>query len=250
MSPRSYRWAILIIGVVGINMASIGAAARSEFPAPLVVFAYALLFSEAGLIAVWSGVSAARWWIRAVGHSTAFIAAVFAAEGVRGTHGYYGDWIGLFASQSLAISGPLLGARLFGLRLGRNTDDVRAAPLQFTLRHLFIGTTILACLLGLGRAIYPLLVDGNNALEMCLLGSGFAAVALIAAWAAFGGGAPGVKLVVLIVTAVAVGWLFAMLEPPNDLIPIIALVVAHTALLALSLLLFRRAGYRLIRRRE
>lgn len=182
MPRRLFRFALLVVIVAAVNGMSIRLAAANKFPTPQEVIAYALLFAEVGLIAVWSGLSAALWWMRVAGHSTVVVAAVFVAEQAHANHG---GWLALFAVQSIAITGPLLLARWMGLRLTMNVDVAGGAPFQFSLHHLFIGITAFAVLLGIGRVLYPLLRSysrpaSNIAFEACVLGSGFAVVTLIA----------------------------------------------------------------------
>lgn len=160
----------------------------------------------------------------------------------------------LFAVQSVSITGPLLLARLAGLRLARKSEFAHHVPLQFTLRHLFAGITAFAVVMGVGRVFYPLLTNTRHsrsiAVEACLLGSGFALMALIATWTALGTGQRNAKLFVLVVTTLAVGSLVAAItgRPAiTDQIAIVSLVVLQAVLLSAALAAFRRAGYRLIR---
>lgn len=252
MPRRLFRFALLVVIVAAVNGMSIRLAAVSRFPTPQEVFAYALLFAEVGLTAVWSGLSATSWWTRVAGHSTVVVAAVFVAARVHANHG---DWLALFAVQSIAITGPLLLARCMGLLLTRSVDVAGGDPFQFSLRHLFIGMTAFAVLLGLGRVLYPLLRSysrpaGNIAFEASVLGSGFSVVALIATWTALGTGRRSLKLLVFVVTTFAVGSLVAAItgRPAiTDQIAIVSLVVLQAVLLSAALAAFRRAGYRLIR---
>lgn len=255
MLRSASRCAPIVLVVAAMNGIAIPFAAASNFPAPQEVFAYALLFAEVGLVAVWSGLSLVSWWMRVAGHASAVVAAVAAAETVHANHG---AWLALFAAQSIGITGPLLVARWLGLRLTRSIEVARGAPLQFSLRHLFISMTAFAVLLGVGRVLYPLLRSysrpaGNIAFEACALGAGFAAVALIATWTALGTGGRIVKLLVFVFATFAVGCLFAAIEPGSRVshqIAIIAIVVLQATMLACALAAFRRAGYRLIRLRD
>lgn len=252
MNPRPFvRRALLVLAITALNVSSAGLAVVSDFPAPQVVFAYALLFAEVGLIAIWSGLSAMRWWVRAAGHLAVFAAAVTATESM---HGNAGGWFLLFTLQSVSITGPLLLARFAGIRLARSIDVAHGVRLQFTLRHLFIGMTTCAVLLGIGRALYPVLRSGsrparNVAFEACLLGIGFASVALIATWVALGTGGKSVKLLVFVIAMVAVGILFAAIEPGTP-VAIITMVILQATMLTSALAAFRRAGYRLMRLRD
>jgi len=127
--------------------------------------------------------------------------------------------------------------------------------LQFSLRHLLILVTIAAILLAVGRSARTVLGEYNPSFEimqtlafMGLLILCFTSITLATIWATLGFGSPPARVVGVIISAFLVGVLF-WYSSGNSIgsfwrMPV--QMVGATAFAIGSLLLVRRAGYRMV----
>jgi hypothetical protein len=170
--------------------------------------------------------------------------------------------------------------RLSGFRLTVLTENQAQSQspantnpaLQFSIRHVFIGTTILALLLGLAKAgdlltaKFAQRLNGDSTFFVFSVASGTAIVLLVALWAALGRGNRLVRATVAIVLPLGIGgaiawycvtigrpqlfvvnspyWMFVWYETGYWWI---GFMVLTATLLASSLIIFRTLGYRLVR---
>jgi hypothetical protein len=141
----------------------------------------------------------------------------------------------------------------FSTETDRADREPHDSPMQFTLRQMFSWTIAVAMVAGLFRLVFRpsdfrpgmgtiLLADG----AMCL---GCGVVALAATWATLGRRHPGRRLLAVVmlsgVAAMVILWLFSA---PDDVVLIVTGWAALASLLtSVGLLLFRRAGFRMVR---
>jgi hypothetical protein len=212
------------------------------FPDPRLVVAYALLFAQASVGAIWLAIGSSVVRVRIVAH-LALLAFLYV--GLSALHDNRGQWLQLLAIQTSAVTGPLLVGRWYGLRLRVTSSAAAEQPWQFTLKHVFVLTTVCAVVLGLARSI-PHWTLSNDLAEAALIGGGFALMALVAAWVAIGSGRWFFKLMALPVVTLLVGWLLAALEGGNTG-GLMALVFCQMLFLVGWLGVLRRCGFRLVR---
>lgn len=208
----------------------------------------ALAFSQISLAAIWAGLGAGRFVLR-------FIAAIAVAGGWLGLLSWVGpnatELLGLLGLQMLCVCGPLLLARVFGIRLTRGDQTpLDHRPLQFGIAHIMAWTTVVAAMMGLARVI-PL--PSQNAVRELMLGPIFATLALLAVWAALGTSHVGLRLLVVLLASPLLGLgAYKMLTPPQapQEFPLeFALMTGlQGVLLAGSLWIFRLGAYRLTRK--
>lgn len=224
-----------------------------------------LAFAQVSLVAVWVGFAGTSLPWRLVG--LIIVIALWAAleAMTRGPAGpfhtsfqTYGT-VSLLA-QAITVLGPLVIARLAGVRLGTTTDVLSPpeAPgnrrrWQFSLGYLFSWLTVVAVTLGLlnwtidYHQVVPLtFLLWEETMALSLAG---AAIALPAVWTALGTGRPAWRLGLLCVTtltAMAIYTLWIEVDPWPD-----AILVCFVQVLWLlaSLGVCRVAGYRIAFRR-
>jgi hypothetical protein len=246
-SARPIPFMLIAAGLVA-DVIAVSLGIGAVFPAPSLLIAYGLIFSQVGLAAIWVGLSTSRFWMR-IGLMTVVVAAAFYA-----TNSLHESaaWLGVFSVQSLAIIAPLLVLRRGGLRLQIVTASVDARPWQFTLRHLFGATTICGLLLLAVRGLQPWVNRHDLLHQGCLLGAGFALIGLVETWACLGAGRWPSKLVAVPTLSALVGWLFIVLDGNGNVrsrFGIMALVLFQSLLLTASLTVMRARRHRLIFRR-
>ena len=147
------------------------------------------------------------------------------------------------AIMSLAIRAWL--ARLVDTtKLGR---PVVAEGLQFSIRHLLILTLIVACLMGLGRLLFPwfenlYLIGDFVAYSVC-----FIAVGISSLWAMLGISHVVGRIAVVLALAVASAFIPAFVVGRGDFAFWAVMMLAESIFVLASLFVARWLGYRLIR---
>lgn len=234
-------------------------------PASINVLFTALIGSELGLLGLCLAAAVAQPANRsrstfAIGAATLWVwlLAFFALGAVKPSPPSPPALI-LWLAPVVSLASWAFGFALWawGVRLIRvgNSSDALIEAFQFTIRHLFWLTGLVAVLLGVGRAIRAVVTRDRGAL--IYEGAAVAVVAVVAAaivltslWSALGGGRPAWRLPVALAVAAASGTVPAFYF---DLPKLAYLVLAVIAVLlsfitAESLLVARHCGYRLVRK--
>ena len=162
------------------------------------------------------------------------------------------------------IALPLFLIRLRRIHLALFSSEAPppGSDLQFTLRHMFLWTSAMAVLLAIGHFMHPLATMRGASLRshgppivdmiviMAVIVFCLASPALVAVWACLAVGKPAVRLLIAFFAALLIGVL-----PPyyfdgtgRDYAAWCATATLQLVIIATSLLIFRRLGYRLIRR--
>ena len=191
-------------------------------------------------------------------HSQVDLAAIWLAVGEAGSAGRLltcgfvllvpailfddGSFLLLSCWQMFSIWFPLFTARSYGMRivqLSERAENTELAPMQFQLRQLFLGITVVGVLLGL----IPVLIqqDIPPGAGIFLMG----AIGLVTVWAVFASGMAALRIGAPIATAFVVGVSIASATGANDHIFIIGSMLLQMLLVAAPLGLFRWYGYRL-----
>jgi hypothetical protein len=240
---------IIVLGVIlgaVADVVAIGYGTGKSFPHPAVVVGYALLFAQASAAAIWLGIGSDSVVLRLVAH-LAILVGIYL--GLSRLHDHGLQWLQLLTVQTLAVTGPLAVGRSYGLRLDRTATAASEEPWQFTLKHVFLMTTICALVLGLIR-LMPRLSLGHGLAEGSMIGAGFALMALVAAWVAIGYGPWYFKLLALPAVTLLVGCLVAAVDGGRSAAAVMALVFCQTLFLTGWLAVLRRCGFRLALARQ
>lgn len=243
---------LLVVASAAADTVFVAVAQEGVFPYPPLVFAYALIFSQVSLAAIWAGLVSRHLLLGALGLAMTYAIAIVPLNAL---HSNDGAWGRLLVVQMAAVALPLLAARAIGIRLSREVpyaapDRFRLTRIQFTLRRLFAVTTSAAILLAFGRIIAQRLPPMQHCADLITFGGGFASIALLATWASLGVGSVRLQVVVLLAGSLAVSSLLVRMVPtsPENVLGIFCLVAGNCCLLAASLGVLRRHGYRLVRR--
>jgi hypothetical protein len=240
---------------------AVAAAAYRERAEPVLL---ALYFSQVSLVAIWMGLGRTPAAMRiAVG--LPLLIALGDPETLSSVVPYR-PLIDFTAQVATAVAVPLLVARLLGVRLTNINVTPPPPPargrqrFQFSIRFQFGLMTALAVILGTlqwtgSYALIPATYRIDIHCTIVPLALGHAVMAWAVIWAALGVRATGLRMMVLVCATLAasvftpttlyvLGWPVAYAEPlvpPNGIF-----IFLEAALLAVSLWLFRRAGYRVV----
>jgi hypothetical protein len=253
--------ATLLADVVVVSIAaSADQGSPPQWPHPAVLVLFALSMSQVSLAAVWTGFGGRSVHWRVMGLMliavlwSRYMAWIVAPSRLDDYACLYGS---LLLAQTIAVLVPLTVARLGGVRLARpgpleSAKDASPSPsrLQFSLREMLSWTTVFAVVLGALRYtvdhhLFPSYLGDWRQLAVLSLAN--AIPALVALWAALGVGRPALRAVVLtLATAAAIGASGTLAEVVS-LRAYAALCVLQVACVLGSLLVFRVAGYRVVR---
>lgn len=210
----------------------------------------ALVLSQASLLGMWMALGRTHFAFRSLAAVVGIFALGFALGS--GIHEVDTEWFVLVALVMIFVAGVVGLLRLLGIRAFHLAESSATSTrdLQFTIRQLMLATLIVACLLGIGRALAPFLpparvITFGLALAIC-----FAAVAVSALW-----GTLGIRNVEARITAaslvavVTAGIVYYVVEvtqvDPGSIW--FTIVLAYSALMIISLIAVRFSGYRIAR---
>lgn len=209
-----------------------------------------MLFAQVSLLAVWGAFGTARWPLRLAGLGVAAaLLNLFMAVTERNPRELIPA---LFAIHVLAVTGLLTGLRVAAERfnlwdgMGTCSSPGRARKSgQFFIQEIILWTASAAVYLG---ALRVLGVRGqvfvDEAHRLTVLGSGFAAVALVGAWLALGPGPLWVRGIGFLVMPPALTYTLMQLFAPGrgEEVAVFAFMQLPAGILAVMLLVLRRNG--------
>jgi hypothetical protein len=208
---------------------------------------FALIFAQVALVALWAGLGRARLWIR--------LPVAAAAVGYLGTVLGVGlSGVGIETYTVTALAGCLMWAVTMAVRRFRARLVLAEAGcpvpegLQFTIRHLFILTGLVACLVAGGRMAAPDFPATRLLLLLviiALVGVSFAAVGLAAMWAMLGERRPWLRCIATVLIAAGFALLLKFVHP-SQMHEWVCILIMEAIWLLLSLYVVRRCGYRLV----
>ena len=144
---------------------------RDSWPEWTAIVAIGLAFCQTGLAALLVLATGPGWW-KHVGVAALF--TVLAAWlGQRATLGIPMTWLGIMVLDLAIVAGPLIVARLAGMRVvpqGR-AEEPSAATRQYSILGLLILMTLTAVLLSIARALAPWVEIGQLAVFAISLGA-------------------------------------------------------------------------------
>lgn len=248
--PRLWvLWLGVAHGVLGWSVGGVLLLSRGDrFPDLLLGVLIGIVFSETTLLGIWGGLGTLAWPIRlltaAGGASYLAVMLGFCADGPDGE-----TFCVVFLATAL-VTGALLVVRCFRVRLGRSEQAAGSTfRLQFSIRQLMILTFAVACLAALGRWLGPRVVTLRAPVLLILVALELAAVGLMSIWPMLGMRHPFRYGPLVVGAGAGIGYCFARLVPPYAFVVGFwtTIATAESLSLVVSLLVLRRAGYRLVR---
>lgn len=162
----------------------------------------------------------------------------------------------LFGAAALIVSAPFGVLRLRNSRLTRVTTDVSTGAmreaLRFSIRDLWLWTLAVAVALGVFRWVMSVIpTQSGRQGDLWIIfafGATFAAVALVAAWAALSARIAPLRIAAFLVVATLGGLAPCVLVGLNSQPELyVAMTVAQGVVVLATLLALRAMGYRLVR---
>jgi len=219
----------------------------------------ALVLADAGLMGIWGGLGTTRiaWRVPMVFAMTSALSAIcITAMRAWDNAGRATVTFVLVALPTALICGVLCRLRL-GRRRLRFARLSNVSPtcegFQFSIRHLFLATTAVAIILAIGREMRT---DSISVWAATLAVATFTPcvimVELATLWAALGIGRPALRLAAVLPTAFVVGLIppFYTEEPVRSKLATFVIFSVifglQATILAISLLVFRSCGWRLV----
>ena len=252
---------LLVVQVMALPLATVWA---SKFPgeSPAIAVLYSLIFSQAGLLGLWTAFGSSPPLIRLVciviGLACLSIALPIAEEG----RWWLDDFENLLVyGLVVAVPALLVFCVLRILQRSRRLRLVRSPPLQatsegiqFSIKHLMAVTAIVAAIISIQKGLRSLGYDGQglNWLDMAIIVAVIVSclllVELAAFWASLGLSRPFPRLMVVVPSGFLAGIVPPFYFQPTGWLDFVLWsgITGFQALLtAATLLVFRSCGWRL-----
>lgn len=221
-------------------------------PTPLMAMYSGLMFSQIGLLGIWTGLRTSHWAARllGVGLGMAYLARQFLGL-PRTDH----SALLLFMIISIvAVASVLLVVRKWIARVQLGNGEVlaaRARGVQFSIRHLLLLTLATGCLLALGRWIRTYFPNSDDLFFAALFSLCCLTITLPSVWSMLGTPHPFLRSTLVCGVAVGAGTLLAAVFSLRDnWFHLCSIMVLDWLFLHASLLVVRLCGYRLVRLRR
>ena len=251
---------LIALHVVTIVACAFAAPISSWQNPPLLLLAFiAVIFADAGIIGLWAahGKSAPRrrsavviaalfalWWglVEADGYKTPPAEAMFDALLMTLTT----------ASVFIVMRWLKTGKKQLSLKLVANSA-VKNQPLQFSIRHLFVGTAIVAVVVTAGKIVRANKPTGNfwdYSVITAVLVPSFVLVQLMTTWAALGTARPGRRLAAVVPASFMLGLIPPLFMDKDVSLALIiwpCIIGCQSVIVAFSLLVVRSCRWRLCR---
>lgn len=243
--PR-FNWPIWVL-VVALLVSGVGLTSLANGEASVVTaFFVAILFCQSSLLGLWAAFSNSYFVVRL---AILFAALALLVAEISWATGLDGQSVLLVTVPTLLVGGVAWLVRVFRASIVRS-DNPASTPkeqLQFSIRDLLWLTFVVACLLSVGRLIWPHFQVVGLIIIIPVLGICFATVGMASTWSILGSGNMLLRSVVVLVIAGVSGGIIGSLVPVF-IIFWTAATLLHALFLLGSLLVVRRCGYRLVRR--
>ena len=248
-STSTYPRLWLIVGhiVVGLTGAFVVFWLTDRSP---TVWAFAFLgivFGQTSLLGIWGGLGANPWWSRMVGV-------------IVGT-GYLFLLLGLGIDElnqrtfivvvmaTMFVMLILLSVRCFGVRIVLDSLPVTSSVrIQFSIRHLFILTFLVACLFTIGKSVQPYIFSGDLPFGLLLFITAAGIAGVLPVWFVLATRQPVPYSIGLVGVEAFAGYYAGRLDALNtESISMMILTSIEALVVVVSLLVVRFCGYRLVR---
>jgi hypothetical protein len=243
---RRIVWLTMVHLAVGLAAAFVAYFADRGPTLPGAVFG-GTVFSQTSLLGIWGVLGSDSWWRRLSG----------ALLGV----GYLGTLTGVVGSDldptvyfivvlaTMFVALPLLIVRLFKIAIRPDSvPDAAAGRIQFSIRDLMLLTFVVACLTTIGKWGQPYFPHGEILFQVLLLLIAFAGVGVLPVWFILATKQPVLYSVGLVAVGGGAGYCLARILHRADEGGCFLVLTATEAMgVAVSLLVIRSCGYRLVR---
>lgn len=246
-SKPQFDWPIWVLIaallVSGFGLASVAGGEPSVVAALFV----AVLFCQSSLLGLWVAFGRSHFVLRIV--VLLALMGLLTAE-LGWVAGLEGPTIFLVSLPTLLVGGVAWLIRIFRasvVQIGTTASTIKEG-LQFSIRDLFWLTFVVACLLTIGKLLWPHFQFAGLIIVIPVIGIGFTAVGLTSSWSILGSGNPFLRSVVVLVIAGISGGIIGSLIGHGFIIFWTFAMFLHAVFLIGSLLVVRRCGYRLMKK--
>lgn len=239
--------AVAVCGFCNATRGRIPGLALEQIPA---VVAVALVLAQACLLGLWAGFGGASGPIRLAGLGVGVVASTVALAVATRGDGREFLLLPLFCAALIAPVAAVLRLRGVEPRLDPGPSAAAGREgLRFSIRGLMIFTALVAVPIGGARSLRASLGSRGPSLFLIAVWSVcFVVVALAAAWAALGRERPPARVAAVLLVATALGALFAYGIGEDGLESFACFLICsvlQSVIVLATLLVLRRAGYRL-----
>ena len=227
--------AVLIASLISVDQVAVSSA-----------ILFAVVASQTNLLGMWGGLGNAPLLLRAVVVAAGNLLLYFAlAHGID----YHDVLVFVFVSVSTSVA-TLLGwlARVFlaKIRLHQDGGEIGEGS-QFTIGQLMTLMTVAALLLTVARYLLPLAGPLSSVSEVATLGLCYTCSGLTSCWAMLLLTKPWTRLAIAVAVAALAGVIAGYSQSgPRYVAFWLSSVLAHTALVMITLAPLRYIGYRLV----
>lgn len=209
-----------------------------------------LWVGQMSLLGIWSGLGTTGHWKRLVG-AVLGVGILYLWVGI-----VSGDW----SMEQLVVPGaftafvatPLLIARACRIVIQADSSAITlASRLQFSIRHLLVLTSVVACVIALGKVVQPRIREWFNASEIVFYAASLILLGVVSSWLILATKRPVSYGVGLVAMSACSGY-FPGLSSIFGVTAsgMTAFTATSTSVVVVSLLVVRRCGYRLVQLRK
>ena len=204
-----------------------------------------IVLGQTSLLGIWVGLGTNRWWIRLIGVVVG-ISYLFPLLGL-GIHELNGAGLFVVLMATTFVALVLLFVRFFRVVIHRDSRPVAsAARIQFSIRHLIILTSVVACLITIGKSVQPFLPHGAVSFWLPIIAVMGGIVGILPVWFVLATRQPVLYSVGLVAVGACAGYCVGRIGPSEGGLWMIATAVEAIVVVA-SLSVVRSCGYRLVR---
>jgi len=248
-TPLQPRRRILWLVVAHIVVGLVGAVvAYRAGPSPTLKGAvfFGLVFSQTSLLGIWGGLGTNPWWQRLIGIVVA-VGYLVPLLGIGIHEPNLATLIVVTAATAFVLT-VLLIARFFKVVLQIDASSVTSGGrIQFSIRHLMILTSVVACLLTIGKWLQPFFYYDTILFAMLLLGGIFGVVGVVPVWSVLATKRPVLYSLGVVALGVSAGYCYAWTRTSGQEGVWMTATATEVTALVLSLFVVRSCGYRLLR---
>ena len=232
-------WLIVVHIVVGLTGAFVTYfAGPFSQPSLLATVFVCLVSSQTSLLGIWGGLGTSPWWKRLIGVLVG-ISYLVPLLGI-GIHEVNSKTFIVVVVATSCVLTPLLIVRFFGVVIHLGSSSVApVGHIQFSIRHLMILTFVIACLISIGKLVQPLLF-------LLLIALTLGVVGVLPVWFVLATKRPILYSIGLVAVGACAGYCLGRWALGEEEIWTTA-TATETLAVAISLLVVRSCGYRLVR---
>ena len=211
-------------------------------------FFIGIVFSQASLLGIWTGLGSSPWWRRLLGVVLG-IGYLGVLLGVCFSRLDSGTFLVVAVATTFMTTLLMLIMRLLKVAIHLGSLPVASTGrIQFSIRQLMILTFVVACLITIGKWVQPYFTHGEILFPVLLMAVMFGLVGVFPVWFVLATKQPLLYSVGLVAVGACAGYCFARISTAAGNEGIWMTVMATEAMaVVVSLLVVRSCGYRLVR---